>query len=268
MDTLVTTVPPKRHSPGPPARSAILTNLIPSVVLFKDSTLPNERTGDLAPGGGNAASRATRDSRNTVGLRKRISFGFTLIEMIVVLTILGITAAVAVPGMTHLIQSERLGTQANDLLADLNYARSEAIRRQKPITVCKSDDPTASAPACDATAANAWTTGRLIFVDDSKDGTHDAGEEMLRVREALSGTSNRLYGDGNTAGTANYVIFLGTGLTTLVPTGGASESQFFLCDSRGPSQALTVVISATGRARVASLGKDMNDSNLTSAQCH
>lgn len=185
----------------------------------------------------------------------------------VVLVVAGILAALAVPGMNRIIQSQRLSGQANELVGDLAYARSEAIRRQMRITICKSADPNAAAPTCDTTDANPWTPGRVTFVDNDADGTHDAGETVLRIRQVLEGTGNKLNGDGSTSGTANQITFLGNGMTTLVPGAGASENQLFLCDSRGPSEAFAIVIGPTGRARIAAKGKDMSDTALTAAAC-
>src|SRR3989344_4698731 len=55
--------------------------------------------------------------------------GFTLIELIITLTIAGILMAVAVPGLKNFVSSNRLTAQINDLIADINLARSEAIKR-------------------------------------------------------------------------------------------------------------------------------------------
>lgn len=193
--------------------------------------------------------------------------GFNIIELMIVLVVVGVLAALAVPGMHRLIQNQRLSGQANDLVADLAYARSEAIRRQTPIVVCKTADPTAVGPTCLALTPNAWTTGRLIFADVDNDGVRDGTEEVLRARQALEGEGNRLNGDGNSAGTANNVTFLANGLTTLIPPAGSSENQLFLCDNRGPNQAYAIVIGVTGRVRIAPKGKDMSGSDLLANAC-
>jgi type IV fimbrial biogenesis protein FimT len=197
----------------------------------------------------------------------RFSSGFTITELMIVLTIAGILATLAVPGMNRLIQNQRLSGQANEMIGDLAYARSEAIRRQARVTICKTSDPNASDPVCNTVTTNAWTPGRLIFEDSNADGDHDTGETVLRIRQLLDGNGNKLNGDGSVSGTANNITFLGNGMTTLVPGAGASENQLFLCDSRGAAEAFAIIIGPTGRARIAAKGTDMNDASLTAAAC-
>lgn len=55
--------------------------------------------------------------------------GFTFIELITVTVVMGIVLAIAVPNFADLVRSSRMTTQANDLMADLLYARSEAAAR-------------------------------------------------------------------------------------------------------------------------------------------
>lgn len=201
------------------------------------------------------------------------SFGFTLIELIITITIAGILAVLAVPGMNSIIKNERMASQANELVSDLNFARSEAVKRATLITICKSTNPDAAGPTCDTTATTQWTPGRLVFVDSGSgavsndgNGVLDAGEIVLRVRQNLEG-GNKLYGDnaytGTTSGTANKITFLATGLTNLVPKAGDSENQVVLCDDRGPSQARLIAIHTTGRVRAIKTDKNLNGTNLS-----
>lgn len=166
--------------------------------------------------------------------------GFTLIEMIVTLTIAGILIALAAPAMRDFILNQRLATQANDFIGDLNLARSEAIRRATNVTVCKQGGTPAS-PSCGISAA--WFAGRVVFVDTDSDGQLDPNETVLRVRESLDG-NNTLNSIGTTT---NSIVFAGTGLTTL--TTGMEVTMRF-CDSRGPGKAVTLFINYTGRARI------------------
>lgn len=167
--------------------------------------------------------------------------GFTLVELIITLTIAGILLALAVPAMQTFILDQRLTTQANDFIADLNLARSEAVRRAASVTVCKQGGTVAS-PSCSTSAA--WSVGRIVYVDTDSDSTLDSSETVLRVRESLDGTSNTL---NAIPSSTNSIVFAGTGLTTL---SSGTEIAMRLCDSRGASKAVTVWINSTGRTRI------------------
>lgn len=165
--------------------------------------------------------------------------GFTLIELIVTLTIAGILFALAGPAMQSFVQNQRLSSYANEIIADLNYARSEAIKRGGNVSICRQGG-TLTSPSCNSAAQ--WEAGWVVFVDTDADSTIDAGETVLRVHETLAQNVN-LRVIGSVA--LNSVSFANTGLTTMT-TG--QEAALRLCDSRGTSSALTISVNYTGRA--------------------
>lgn len=61
--------------------------------------------------------------------------GFTLIELMTVIVILTVMVMVAAPGMQSLIASQRARAAANDLISDLLMARSEAVKRNRDVTL-------------------------------------------------------------------------------------------------------------------------------------
>lgn len=142
--------------------------------------------------------------------------GVTLIELIIVLTIAGILAALAAPGMQSFVSSNRLSAQVNDLLADINLARSEAIKRSTNAGVCVTD----SAGANCVVAGN-WVNGWLIYyVCPATDTTCVAGNNViLRVHEALSG-KNTL------TAPADALIYTKNGMVS------AGSGDFTLCDPK------------------------------------
>jgi type IV fimbrial biogenesis protein FimT len=154
--------------------------------------------------------------------------GFTLIELLVTLSIAVILLAVAAPNFVTFVQNNRLATQANDLVTMLNYARSEAVKRNQRITVCSSSTGTSCA------VSTTWDSGLLVFADTNGDGVVDGGEDVLQVRQGMEG-SNTLRAGGT------RVTYQSTGFSP-----GFNDT-FRLCDSRGPTSARAIVVSMQGR---------------------
>lgn len=78
--------------------------------------------------------------------------GFTIIELMVTVTIAGILLAVAVPFFRDIIISSRLNSVSLELADSLALARSESIKRNRTITFCTTD--TATNPQC--TGGESW----------------------------------------------------------------------------------------------------------------
>lgn len=95
--------------------------------------------------------------------------GFTLVELAITVVVLAVLVGISIPLFTGLINGSRLTGNANELVAALQIARSEAIRRNVRTTICQSADG--------LTCANAtpWR-GWIIFADNDGDGVVDAGE--------------------------------------------------------------------------------------------
>lgn len=159
----------------------------------------------------------------------QVNKGFTLIELMVTISIVGIMAAIAVPNFTTFIQNSRIVAQANDLVTSLNYARSEAVKRWQGITVCPG-----TAAGC-SNSAN-WSNGWVVFVDNDANGVPDNAASVLRVKaETLEG--------GNTLnGNVNSFNFNSRGSSSVADT-------INLCDSRGTAEGRAIVVTAIGRIK-------------------
>lgn len=66
--------------------------------------------------------------------------GFTMIELMITIALVAIVLSLAYPSFVSVINSNRLAGASNDLIGDLQYARSEAIRRNTRVSVCASSD--------------------------------------------------------------------------------------------------------------------------------
>lgn len=109
--------------------------------------------------------------------------GFTLLELMLVLVIAGILVGVGVPAMGNFFRNARMSAAANDLLAAMYVARTEAIKRRTPVTLCTSVNPNDADPAC---AASDTLAGWFVFVDNNNNGQWDD-----------AWTFNDVDGDGN-----------------------------------------------------------------------
>ena len=67
----------------------------------------------------------------------KVMRGFNLIELMVTIAIMAITLSIAIPSMSNFVLISKLSGYANNLVASAYLARSEAIKRNVPVILCK-----------------------------------------------------------------------------------------------------------------------------------
>ena len=105
--------------------------------------------------------------------------GFTLLEALVVMALLGVLVSLAAPAMSALRQRHQLQGEAEGFFNSLVLARSEALRRQARVSLCAR----ASDSECDPQGR--WQQGWLVFVDANDNARRDATEPVLEVHGAV-----------------------------------------------------------------------------------
>jgi type IV fimbrial biogenesis protein FimT len=112
--------------------------------------------------------------------------GFSLFELVIVMGLVAILATIGIPSFKYVTTSNRISSEVNGLLGDMQYARSEAIKEGLTVTVCASSNPTASPPSC--SGSTSWQSGWIIFTDPGSTQTVVAGTPILRAQTAFAST--------------------------------------------------------------------------------
>jgi type IV fimbrial biogenesis protein FimT len=140
--------------------------------------------------------------------------GVTLLELVVVMSIVAILLSIAIPSYKYVTNSNRIAAEGNGLLGDLQYARAEAIKEGQSVTVCIA--AVTPSNTC-ATASNSWASGWIIFSDVNGNAAVDPGDIVLRSSPAFTGTDTFTASGTTGAFTFNREGFA-AGLTATVVT--------------------------------------------------
>ena len=167
--------------------------------------------------------------------------GFTLIELMVTITVAAVLMMVAVPSFTTYQRNAELTSFTNSLLAGLNAARGEAMKRGRYAMVVPTDGTN-------------WSSGWVVFVDvDRSQAYLDTMDVTILTREPPPSYLT-ISGNGSTAGTTPYIMYDASGYSKLKSGAfGANTFEIRRADTSGTellTQTRRIKIASTGRVRV------------------
>src|SRR4051812_35200444 len=176
---------------------------------------------------------------------RRLSTGFTLVELLITIVLVAILARIVAPNMSSFVLNTRLTSASYEMTRSIQTARTEAIKRQSNVVLCTSANPTAATPTCSKTGITGW----IVFQDTNGNWDHAATEELIETHTFESSKMSLL------ADNDMIISFAVIGFTN--PAGAKTPSTaIVMCDSRGntsvsgQSTARGISIAAgTGRAR-------------------
>ena len=168
--------------------------------------------------------------------------GFTLLELLVAVAVVAIVATIGVPQFSNFINNQQRTAAMNELVYSLAYARSEALKRNQFVTLCRSTDQSSCAGA-----GTDWSVGWIVFANTASvnAATRNGGEDLLLTFPGFESEADFATGD------------LAAGLVVFQPSGDLGNTATWVyCDGRGDEQARSVIINETGRGSVSNLDAD------------
>jgi type IV fimbrial biogenesis protein FimT len=146
--------------------------------------------------------------------------GFTLIELLITIVVISVLLAAGVPAFQDFIKNNRLTAQTNELVAAIQLARSEAVKRSTNTIICASVNGTSCSDN-----KNDWGKGWIVFSDLNQNDDPDTGGSTPLCEE----TEDCLLRTGN--GVSNNTTLSVTAANTVaehtlhfLPTGLASNA--------------------------------------------
>jgi type IV fimbrial biogenesis protein FimT len=131
-------------------------------------------------------------------MRRHTSQGFTLVEALVVIALTAILVSMAIPEFRNFSARRGVVAQVSELASTIRLARTEAIKRGLPITVCRNSAAEGATPVCAGDAAGqGWATGWVMFVDRGVRGTIDAADLVLKVQPPFTNSGGIVTPDGS-----------------------------------------------------------------------
>jgi type IV fimbrial biogenesis protein FimT len=131
--------------------------------------------------------------------------GFTVTEVVMVMTVMGILIAIGVPSFKYVTTSNRISSEINGLLGDMQFARSQAIKQGQTVTICASSD------GASCSGSTHWEAGWVVCLDPNV-SQQCAGLTVIRVQPKFNANDTLISGvAGYSAASFNRMGYAPTG---------------------------------------------------------
>ncbi len=176
--------------------------------------------------------------------------GLTLVELMVAVSVMSILMAVGIPSYRYITTSNRVSAEVNGLLLDLQFARSEALKQGRAITIC----PATTTLTC---AGNSnWQNGWIVFMDINGNGTMDDAttEIVLKNQPSFAANNDTFVSDNN----VKFITYNREGFAAGLPPTAAGYITITLHDkTANKSWTRCVEVNTIGKVRTERAG-DVN----------
>ena len=162
--------------------------------------------------------------------------GFTLIELMIAVGLMGLLLSTAVPALDLFISNARQTGAINDFVSSIHQARSTAVTTNARVTIC----PSSGGTNCEAVG---WNEGWIVFSDRDGSGNVDNDETIVASSESANGLTIQ------SGQFPTFIMYRPNGRVWNAALNGSSGS-FTVCDRRGASHAKVMVIDLSGRPRL------------------
>lgn len=188
-----------------------------------------------------------------MSMRRQLTSGFTLIELMVVVVLVSVLMLVAVPSFISFKRNSELTAAANNYVGMLSVARGEAMKRSVTTMVVP-------------LTGTDWRTGWTVFVDANSSGTFDTGDTVISTNSDPLPSYFSVTKTGSATNSGNAARYNGSGYSMAVTGSGfdVSTIQVRRTDVSGAEQlkqTRRVKISSTGRTRVCTPTSEDSDDN-------
>lgn len=175
--------------------------------------------------------------------------GFTLIELMVTIAVAAALMLVAVPSFVQFQRNAHLTSLTNTLIAAINAARGEAMKRGAYAMVIPAD-------------GSNWGSGWVVFVDKDLSTNYDSAKDDVVVQQAAPANYITITGTGTAGESVPYVLYDGSGYSKTKSGGFGQLTLSIARNDVGSDQALRetrrVIVSLSGRTRTCRPATDTN----------